>query len=366
MASSTTIPAKMKAVRLTEYNKPYVVTTTSVPTDIGPHDMLVKVAVASYCHTEQVTAAGWYNTPLPCTASHEGAGTVVSVGSDVKDFQPGDRVICGMPLHPCGKCVPCTDPDEGVRQYCPAVKFAGLGTDGFFADYVRIDARTTSHLPDSVSFLNAAPLACAGRTMWRALLLPGLKSGQSVAILGSGGGLGHFGIQFAKIMGLKVIGIDNRDEGLGLSAESGADVIIDGRKGKDAILREVQSVTDGQGADVTINLIEAEEGPALCCAVTKLNGTVVQLSQPPVVKIPYHEFVFRGMKVIGSLIASKGETDNMLEAVVKHGIHSRNEVFQGLDKIGELTHLVFSGKLRGKAVIVVDQEQVDKEKSSQK
>jgi Zn-dependent alcohol dehydrogenase len=64
--------------------------------DLEPLDLLVKVAVASNCHTDSMVQAGTFSTKLPCTASHEGSGTVVAVGSDVKEFKAGDRVMCGL------------------------------------------------------------------------------------------------------------------------------------------------------------------------------------------------------------------------------------------------------------------------------
>jgi D-arabinose 1-dehydrogenase-like Zn-dependent alcohol dehydrogenase len=325
--------------------------------------MLVKIAVASYCHTDHIVAAGWYNTPLPCTGSHEGVGTVVSVGPSVSGFKPGDRVLCGMVINACGKCDECTGPDTGIRQYCPEAKFKGVHTDGYFSEYVQVDARQSTPLPDAVSFLTASPLACAGRTMWRALLLSGLQPGETVALVGSGGGLGHLGIQFAKALGIRVIGIDKREAALKLSADVGADVVIDASKGTDEIVQEVKDFTGGRGADVTVNLIEDEGGPALCCAMTRLNGQVLQISQPPIVKVPYHEFVFRGIKMIGSLISSKEDTDSMVDLVVKHGITAKIKAFYGLDKIGELVDFVDSGNLLGKALIVLDQAQLDKEKA---
>lgn len=112
--------------------------------------------------------AGVFATPrtkLPQTASHEGAGTVVAVGSAgaAAAFQPGDRVMCGLPLRPCGVCDDCADPDDDSRrQYCVHVAGhvgVGVGVDGCLAEYVRVDARFTTHLPGAVSFLEAAPLA---------------------------------------------------------------------------------------------------------------------------------------------------------------------------------------------------------------
>ena len=122
--------------------------------------------------------AGVFGTALPCTASHEGAGTVVALGESVKDFKGGDRVMAGLPMNTCGACSDCLGP-ENYRQYCPnGGGYIGVTTQGAFAEYVRVDARWAAKLPDRVSFETAAPLACAGCTIFRAVTLPDLKAGR--------------------------------------------------------------------------------------------------------------------------------------------------------------------------------------------
>ena len=111
-----------------------------------------------------MVSAGAFPCPLPQTASHEGAGTVVAVGSAIKDFKPGDRVMCGLPVGRCGECVSCNGP-ENYKQYCPNLKgHLGVttGENGCFAEYVECDGREASLVPGKVSLQTAAPLACAG------------------------------------------------------------------------------------------------------------------------------------------------------------------------------------------------------------
>ncbi len=161
------LPETMKAVQVTEFNGPYRLNTVPVPRPTGAHDLIVKVAVASYCHTDGMVRAGAFDdddgdngSRLPMTAFHEGAGTVAAVGAGVTAFRPGDRVMCGLPLRPCGACDDCAGPDEGHRQYCVRAEgHVGVRVDGCLAEYVRVNERFTTLLPDQVSFLSAAPLA---------------------------------------------------------------------------------------------------------------------------------------------------------------------------------------------------------------
>lgn len=105
---------------------------------------------------------GDFKTKLLFIASHEGSGTVVQVGPEVKDFAPGDRVMCGILQNPCGHCENCLGL-EIFKQYCPNIaRHLGVTMDGALADYVLADARTSVRIPDSVSIQTPAPMACAG------------------------------------------------------------------------------------------------------------------------------------------------------------------------------------------------------------
>jgi propanol-preferring alcohol dehydrogenase len=342
--------------------QPYKVHSVPVPADLAPSDLLIKVAVASLCHTDSMVQEGIMSTPLPCTGSHEGAGTVIAIGSDVNDFSIGDRVMAGIIYHACGTCSECLGPEE-YRQYCQnSGGYCGVSTHGFFAEYAKIDATQAARLPDEVSFETAAPLACAGCTVYRGVIRSGLRFGDWLAIVGSGGGLGHLGIQFAKALGLNVIGIDTRDEGLELTRKGGADVTIDARSGHDKVIEEVHKVTNSEGVLTTLNVSDAEQAMATACAITKMHGTVIQIAQPDNVVIPFRELVFRDIRVRGSLISTPNEAREMLDLVARFDITVNTNAFTGLGEIEKLVELTHSGKMKGKGVIIMDQEQIEKEK----
>lgn len=101
------IPGEMTAVQVVEYKKPWKINTVETPKELGDYDLLVKTAVASLCHTDSMVLDGMFPTGLPRTGSHEGTGKVVQVGSKVKDFKVGDRVMSGIPRNECGSCVNC-------------------------------------------------------------------------------------------------------------------------------------------------------------------------------------------------------------------------------------------------------------------
>lgn len=223
--------------------------------------------------------AGIMGTKLPCTASHEGTGTVVAIGSAITDFKKGDRVMSGLPRNRCGHCPDCLG-DENYRQYCTSILgHIGVTIDGAFAEYHVVDGRESCIIPDQVSFETAAPLACAGCTIFRGILQTELKRGETVALVGAGGGLGHLGCQFAKALGFVVVGIDARDEGITLAKESGADVVVDARQGKEKVITEVQKITNGMGVDATVNISDSPGAAGLACAITKMHGSMIQIAQ---------------------------------------------------------------------------------------
>jgi propanol-preferring alcohol dehydrogenase len=139
-------------------------------------------------------------TELPCTASHEGVGTVVKLGSSVQDFKVGDHILCGLIYHRYSACTDCIGPERDHSL---------LFSPFFFLFRAHADSEILQ---------------------WGGLVRAGLNIGESIAIVGSGGGLGHLGVQFAKALGLFVIAIDARDEGLQLAKGCGAGTVVDARQ----------------------------------------------------------------------------------------------------------------------------------------
>ncbi|OAP65608.1 hypothetical protein AYL99_01580 [Fonsecaea erecta] len=363
--TTTPLPSEMLAAQLVEFKAPPVVQKTKTPTaaDLGPHDLILRTAVASLCHTDLMVQAGFMPLKhgLPMTLSHEGTGVVVAAGDAVEEFKPGDRVMSGITFHGCGHCENCRAPaDKDWKQYCFDTDGAlGVMTDGAFAEYHVVDSRMSCKVPDGVSFLTAAPLACAGVTAYRALQVSGVEPGQWVAIVGAGGGLGHFGVQFAKAQGMKVIAVEARDDGLEIARKYGADHVLDAREGKDKVAERVRALTGTNGGvDATVNVSDHPSTAALAAAITRTHGTVVQAAQPLEVTVPFQEIVLRDITIKGTMHGGKGVAEQMLQAVAKHGIVAEAQVFDGLAGVPEMFELLESGKIKGKAVCVVDKELV--------
>ena len=164
------------------------------------------------CHTDIHAAHGdWPVKPsLPLIPGHEGVGIVEQLGDGVEHIKVGDRVAMPWLGSACGICEYCID---GWETLCEQQVNTGYGRDGAYAEYATANAAYVAKVPDAVDPLDAAPLACAGVTTYKAVKVSGARPGQLVAIFGIGG-LGHLALQYAKISGATVVAVDVVDEKL--------------------------------------------------------------------------------------------------------------------------------------------------------
>ena len=237
----------MKAAVVRQFKQPLSIDEVPVP-EVGQGQILVKIEASGVCHTDLHAADGdWPVKPNPpFIPGHEGVGTVAAVGAGVATVKEGDRV--GVPwLHTaCGHCRHCL---AGWETLCDAQKNTGYSVNGGFAEYVLADPNYVGHLPDDLDWDTAAPILCAGVTVYKGLKETDTKPGDTVVISGIGG-LGHIAVQYAKAMGLDVIAVDISDEKLALAREMGAAAVINA-KTTDPVA-EVKALCGGaQGVLVT-------------------------------------------------------------------------------------------------------------------
>jgi alcohol dehydrogenase, propanol-preferring len=237
----------MKAAVVRQFRQPLSIDEVPVP-EVRPGQILVKIEASGVCHTDLHAADGdWPVKPTPpFIPGHEGVGTVAAAGAGVTAVKEGDRV--GVPwLHTaCGHCRHCLG---GWETLCDGQQNTGYSVNGGFAEYVLADPNYVGHLPDSLDWNTAAPILCAGVTVYKGLKETDTKPGDTVVISGIGG-LGHVAVQYAKAMGRNVIAVDISDEKLALARDMGADAAINA-KTTDPVA-EVQALCGGaQGVLVT-------------------------------------------------------------------------------------------------------------------
>ncbi|KAH0831816.1 alcohol dehydrogenase GroES domain-containing protein [Fonsecaea pedrosoi] len=361
------VPAIMKAHVLEEYNTPYQLRDLPVPAIECVHDILIKVDAASYCHTDAVLASGKMRpAPLPHIGCHEFAGTVVRMADQppAQGLKVGDRVaVPGRGNHVCGRCLECQNPsgplpdEPGYSVYCPNAG-GGLGVGskpGGFREYAVVDSRQVAKIPDSMTAVEAAPLMCAGLTIFAALRKCELEPGQRVGIMGCGGGLGHLGLQFATNMGLKTTGVDIASQALELarSLETGA-TIIDASTKSAAEAKQEMGTEDGRqhlsemGLDAVIILPDSQKSFDYGMELLKNGGLLVLVSFPPEgFHISADDLVFRRIRVVGSLIGSNKAMRDMFDFCVKKGVKAKTRTYP-FPKLNQLVtdyHAGVGGKL---------------------
>lgn len=221
----------MKTALLREIGQPLELTEIDTPQP-GPGEVLVRVDACGVCHSDLHLADGDWDmlkpiTKTPLVLGHEVAGVVVETGEGVTALSAGDRV--GVPwLHwTCGECEFCR---EGREVLCSKQLITGCTVDGGFAEFLRAKASHVAKLPASLKTEEAAPLLCAGLTVFRALKQSGLQSGQRLCVVGIGG-LGHLAVQIGKAMGASVYGVDLAEDKLKLATECGADGVFNAAAG---------------------------------------------------------------------------------------------------------------------------------------
>jgi alcohol dehydrogenase len=160
---------------------------------------------------------------FPVTPGHEIAGHIDALGDSVEGWREGDRVAIGWSGGYCGHCRSCR---RGDFVHCDADMVTGATFPGGYADSMMAPASALARIPDELSAVDAAPLACAGLTMFNSLRRTGAGPGDLVAILGIGG-LGHLGVQFAVKMGFRTVAIARGPEKGELAHELGAHHYID-------------------------------------------------------------------------------------------------------------------------------------------
>ena len=321
--TTQSLPEYMKAQVLEEYNEPYVHKDLPVPKITTDHDLLIKVDAASYCHTDAVLSSGQMRPnpqSFPHIGSHEFAGTVIALPhtpSDIaKNYSIGTRLgIPGRAFHPCGSCFECKDPDNdyiGYSNYCVNAGNNGISKAGGFSQYAVVDARQVAPLPDKLRALDAAPLMCAGITIFNALKRCNLAPGQRLAMIGAGGGLGHLGLQFAEAVGLRTIGVDVADGPLKLARSLGTKAeIVDARVTKaEDIVKQVgkedkKTEWPDMGLDAVIILPESQASFDYGVKLLRNHGLCVVVSFPEQgFHVSARNLVFRDISVVGSLLGS--------------------------------------------------------------
>lgn len=338
------IKTTMKAAVVKAFGEPLVIEQVPVP-QVGPGQILVKIAATGVCHTDLHAAEGdWPVKPNPpFIPGHEGVGQVVAVGEGVKHLKLGDRVGVPWLYSACGHCEHCLDSWETL---CHEQKNAGYSVNGSFAEYCLADANYVGIIPDNLPFNEVAPVLCAGVTVYKGLKMTDTKPGDWVVISGIGG-LGHMAIQYAVAMGLNVAAVDIDDDKLAFAKRLGASVTANAKQVDPAQLFQ-ESFGGAHGVLVTAVSPKAFEQ---AIGTLRRGGTMVLNGLPPgKFDLSIFDMVLDGITVRGSIVGTRKDLQEALDFAGRNKVKASVAV-EPLNNINDIFARMHAGKIEGRIVV---------------
>ena len=225
------------------------------PTIAEPNDVIVKLKAAAINHIDIWNRLGQtgHIFEIPHILGADGAGVVVEASSKVRHLKSGDAV-CLYPPTGCGECEFCLGGNDWM---CIRLRVLGERMEGTYAEFVRLPAENCFAIPAGYSFEEAAALPLVFVTLWRMLITNGkLQPGETVLIIGVGGGVASASLQVAKKLGARVIVTSSSDEKLARAEKLGADFTINHRKQDFADV--INQLTQQRGVDMVVDCVGGE------------------------------------------------------------------------------------------------------------
>lgn len=335
----------MKAAVVREFGAPLQISEVAKP-EVAPGKIIVKIAASGVCHTDLHAAEGdWPVKPQPpFIPGHEGVGHVAAVGAGVTSVKEGDRV--GVPwLHTaCGHCKHCVG---GWETLCGDQQNTGYSVNGGFADYVLADPDYVGHLPDGLEFNPAAPVLCAGVTVYKGLKETEARPGQTVVITGIGG-LGHMAVQYAKAMGFHVIAVDIAEDKLALARDLGADLTINALESDPAA--EVQK---GGGAEGVLVTAVSPKSFSQGFHMLARGGTMSLVGLPPGdFPLPIFDTVLNRKTIRGSIVGTRNDLAEAMQFAAE-GKVAAHYTTDRLDNINAIFDRMRAGTIDGRIVMEI-------------
>ena len=306
--------------------------TTITRREPGPTEIYFEIKYAGICHSDIHTArAEWGPAIYPLVPGHEIVGIVTKIGDQVTKFAVGDKVGIGCFVDSCRECEQCR---AGHEQFCTTKPYTiwtynsigrdGLPTAGGYSQAITVEQDYVIGIPDEIPFDTAAPLLCAGITLYSPLKRWGAGPGKKVAIIGMGG-LGHVGVQIAAKMGAEVVVISQtmskKDDGLRFGA---SDYYATSEPER---LRELRG-----SLDLMVSTVAAVADLDAMLKLLKPGGVLVDVGLPEHASTLRLSSLTNGNKVLaGSQIGGIAETQEVLDFCAANGVVPQVEIITGED-----------------------------------
>lgn len=334
----------MKVAQVSKPGGNFEIVERPIP-EPGRAQVRIKVEACGVCHSDAIVKqSGFPELQYPRVPGHEIAGRIDAVGDDVTQWKPGQRVGVGWHGGHCFVCDPCR---RGNFILCQVEKITGISYDGGYAEYVVVPAEAVAAMPDDLPADEAAPLLCAGITVYNSLRNAGARAGDLVAVQGIGG-LGHLGIQFARQMGFRTVAIGRGGDKEALVKQLGAHQYIDSDAGAPAAAlkalggaavilatapdsRAISALVDGLGPDGKLVIVGAGLEP--------LSITPLQL-------------IFTRRTVRGWPSGTAKDSEDTLQFSSLSGVRPMIERYP-LEKVAEAYDQMISGRARFRVVLTM-------------
>ncbi|KAK9702497.1 hypothetical protein K7432_011206 [Basidiobolus ranarum] len=324
---------------------------TYEPRPLGDDDVEIEISHCGICGTDIHNIDNdWGMSKFPLVPGHEIIGKVTAKGSKVSELQIGDRVGVGYQASACFQpdCKACS---SGIDSNCPRLiatsggRYSdGAQSHGGWAKHVRVLSNYAFKIPDSLDSAEAAPLLCAGVTVFAPMRRHGVKAGDRVGVIGIGG-LGHLAIQFANALGAEVTAISTSMNKKEEAHKLGAKHFINIKDEND--LKKTQS-----SLDFILVTASVEDAPYdTYASMLDVLGKMILLGIPSdKVKISPFALIAKNATLTGSAIGSIDDQKAMLDFCTKHNVRTMIEKFP-MSKIDEAIQRVRDGKVRYRVVL---------------
>ena len=311
------------------------------PGKLGAHEVEIAITHCGICHSDlHLIANDWGISQYPFIPGHEIIGTVAALGDEVRQLAPGERVGLGWQSNSCGVCEWCT---QGMENLCEESEGTCVHRNGGYAERVRANARFVVAIPGALVSEQAAPLLCAGITVYNPLRTHGVNPFSRVGVVGIGG-LGHIAIQFARAFGAEVTAFsssaDKEEEARALGAHRFVNT------------RETKAMKEVAGRlDFLLTTVNADQDWSTYLQALRSTGNLCFVGVPPSpVTVPAFPLISGARSISGSPIGSPHRLREMLDVAARHGVKATTELFP-MAKANEAIEKVKKSKVRYRAVL---------------
>lgn len=328
----------MQAAVVAAVNGPWEIKSVPDPKP-GPGQVLVKMHASGICYTDVHQTLGHIPGAFPRILGHEPVGEVVAIGPGVRTRKVGDRVGVAWIQATCGRCEWCL---RGRLQFCPNQEDTGMDLQGGHAELMPMYADATTLLPDGVSYEQAAPIFCAGYTVYSGLRWARPQPHERVAILGIGG-LGHLAVQYAKAAGFTTIAISHSPDKDKMIRDLGADEIV----------RDGKGLADAGGADIVLSTSNSTKAMIDSIQGLRPDGRLVAMGADiePIAVSPI-DLLMKRIQIIGSQQNGREYLYEALDYVAKGKVKVLAETYPLADA-PRAYQRVAEGKPRFRAVLTI-------------